>query len=254
MRIKRSLLLLMVFSFIVIFVALAHAQTYNVKDIVKKIDELYRSKTSYAKMEMQIETPNWKRSLSMEAWTMEKDKAFILINSPKKEQGIATLRIKNEMWNYLPNTDKVMKIPPSMMMGSWMGSDFRNDDLVHEFSMVEDYDYIMINPEVPQPDLLYIEFTPKENIPVVWGKIIVAVRKSDYIPVWQKYCDEKGNLMRLMNYKDIKVFSGRKIPSIMEMIPQDKEGHKTVIKYLEATFDSKLDDNIFTLRNLQKKR
>jgi outer membrane lipoprotein-sorting protein len=254
MRIKRSILLLVVFSFIVNFVTLTHAQTYNVKDIVKKIDELYRSKTSYAKIEMQIETPNWKRSLNMEAWTMEKDKAFILINSPKKEQGIATLRIKNEMWNYLPNTDKVMKIPPSMMMGSWMGSDFTNDDLVHEFSMVEDYDYIIINPEVPQPDLIYIEFTPKEKLPVVWGKVIVAVRKSDFIPVWQKYCDEKGNLMRQMNFKDIKVFSGRKIPSIMEMIPQNKEGHKTVIKYLDAVFDSKLDDNIFTLRNLQKKR
>ncbi len=224
----------------------------DVKAIVKKIDELYRSKTSSAEMEMQIVTPHWERTLTLKVWTQGMDKTFIFITSPKKEQGITTLRLGNEMWNYLPNTNKVMKIPPSMMMGSWMGSDFTNDDLVKESSMLDDYDYQLITPEDASADLLYIEFIPKENSPTVWGKLVVAVRASDYIPAWQKFYDEKGNLMRVLNFKEIKQFSGKKIPSTMEMIPQNKEGHKTVVRYLNAEFDSPVDDTIFTLRNLRR--
>jgi outer membrane lipoprotein-sorting protein len=232
----------------------AESQPVDVKEIVKKTDELYRSKSSYAEIEMQIVTPNWERTLAMEAWTKGMDRTFIRINSPKKEKGMATLRIENEMWNYLPKVNKVMKIPPSMMMSSWMGSDFTNDDLVHEFSLLEDYDYELISPEDAEDDLYYVKLIPKEGLPIVWGHTVFATRKSDYIPVWQKFYDEKGKLMRLMNFKDIKQLDEREIPSVMEMIPLNKEGHKTVIRYLDAEFDSDIDDDTFTLRNLRRTR
>ena len=120
---------------------------HDVEAIVKKMDQLYRSETSHAEIEMQITTPHWERTLAMNVWTKGMDKTFIRIMAPKKERGVATLRIGNEMWNYLPKTNKVMKIPPSMMMGSWMGSDFTNDDLVKESSMLNDYTYKLIKPE-----------------------------------------------------------------------------------------------------------
>lgn len=242
----------------------------DVKAIVKKIDQLYRGETSYAEMEMQIVTPHWKRTLALEVWTKGMDQTFILIKSPKKEKGITTLRIGNEMWNYLPKTNKVIKIPPSMMMSSWMGSDFTNDDLVKESSMLDDYSYQLITAEEAQVEtlraerseipsmgttsLLYIQLTPKEGSPIVWGKIVAAIRASDYIPVWQNFYDEKGRLMRMLDFKEIKQFNGRKIPSIMEMIPQNKKDHKTVVQILAAEFDSPIDDKIFTLRNLRKRR
>ena len=226
----------------------------DVKEIVKRIDELYRSETSYADMEMQIATSHWKRTLTLKIWTKGMKNTFIWITSPKKEKGVATLRIGNEMWNYLPKTNKVMKIPPSMMMSSWMGSDFTNDDLVKESSMLNDYHYQLITPQDAHADFVYIQFTPKEDSPIVWGKIVGAVRASDYLPVWQKFYDEKNRLMRVLNFKEIKQFGGKTIPSIMEMIPQNKEGHKTVVRFLNAEFDSPIDDKIFTRRNLRKRR
>ena len=226
----------------------------DVEAIVKKVDQLYRSETSYAEMEMHIATPHWERTLAMTVWTKGMGKTFIRITAPKKEQGVATLRIGNEMWNYLPKTNKVMKIPPSMMMGSWMGSDFTNDDLVKESSMLNDYTYQLITPEDASPDRHYIELTPKEDSPIVWGRIVAAVRASDYIPVWQHFYDEEGNLMRILNFKEIKMFGDKTAPSVMEMLPQNKEGHKTVVRFLNATFDSAIDDKIFTRRNLQKRR
>ncbi len=230
--------------------ALARAQ--DVETIVKKIDELYRSQTSVARLEMTIITPHWERTLALTAWTKGTDKTFIRIDAPKKEKGVSTLRIGNEMWNYLPKTNKVLKVPPSMMMGSWMGSDFTNDDLVKESSMRDDYLYALIAPPDAQPDHLYIQFTPKEDSPIVWGKIIAAVCARDLIPVWQHFYDEKGNLMRILNFEGIKSFNGKTIPAVMEMMPQNKDGHKTVVRYLKAEFDVPIDDGVFTRRNLQR--
>ena len=232
----------------------SHATDIDVKAIVKRMDALYRSETSQTNMEMQIVTPHWERTLTLEVWTQGMDRTFILITSPKKEKGVATLRIGNEMWNYLPKTNKVMKVPPSMMMGSWMGSDFTNDDLVKESSMLEDYTYELITPADAQPDHLYIQLLPKEDSPIVWGKLIVAIRVSDRIPVWQHFYDETGRLTRVMNFKAVKSFDGKTIPSVMEMIPHNKEGHKTVVRFVDAAFDKEIDEKVFTRRNLQKRR
>lgn len=226
----------------------------DLQTIVRRIDALYRSETSFADVEMLITTPNWKRTLTLKMWSIGMDKTFIRILSPKKERGMATLRIGNEMWNYLPKTNKVMKIPPSMMMGSWMGSDFTNDDLVKESSMIEDYTYQLVTPTDAEPGYLYIQLDPKEDSPIVWGKLVVALRASDLLPVWHHYYDEKGSLMRVMNFKDIKSFGSKTLPSLMEVIPQNKEGHKTVVRYLNAEFDSPIDEEIFTRRNLQKRQ
>ena len=158
---------LMIYSFLLLtlpFCLLAPADEHvpDVETIVKKIDQLYRSETSHADMEMHIVTPHWERTLAMTVWSKGMSKTFIRITAPKKEQGVATLRIGNEMWNYLPKTNKVMKIPPSMMMGSWMGSDFTNDDLVRESSMLNDYTYQFVTPEDAAPDHLYVQLTRKK--------------------------------------------------------------------------------------------
>jgi len=222
----------------------------DAEKIVRKMDELYRSRSSEALVEMQIATPDWQRTLKMRAWSLGMDKTFIRILEPKKEEGVATLRIGNEMWNFLPKIDKVLKIPPSMMMSSWMGSDFTNDDLVKEYTFIESYRFEMTTPEAPESGLRYVKCVPKEGLPIVWGFIVVAVRADDLTPVWEKYYDEKGRLMREIRFQDVKAFGTRRIPSVMELIPTAKAGQKTVIRYLEARFDLELSPEIFTLRNL----
>ncbi len=224
----------------------------TVEEIVKKSDELYRSKTSFAEMEMQIETPDWKRNMRLKAWTEGMKKTFITILEPKKDAGIGTLRMDTEMWNYFPKINKVMKIPPSMMMGSWMGSDFTNDDLVKESSLLDDYTYKLISG--PDATKYYIELKPKETTASVWGRIVIVANKADYLPVAQEYYDEKGTKVRLMSFRDVKVFGGKKIPAVMELQSLTKSGNKTTIIYKDVQFDVKLDADTFTLRNLQKQR
>ena len=222
------------------------------RSIVDKVDQLYRSTSSRAEVEMSITTPNWQRTLGITAWSKGTQKTFILISEPKKEKGTATLRAGNEMWNYLPQTDKVIKIPPSMMMGSWMGSDFNNDDLVKESSLLDDYDYRMIAPATPVAGELHVEMIPKSSAVVVWGKVILVVRDKDHLPLRQEYYDEKGSLMRVMTFSAIKPMGGKTIPTVMELVPRNKPGNRTVITYKQIEFDLPLRDDIFSQRYLKK--
>jgi outer membrane lipoprotein-sorting protein len=247
----------LVLLILVFFVPVLAVQAENIPDvntIVEKMDRLYRSDTSYGDVEMTIRTENWERTLRMDIWSEGLDRTLIHINSPKKDAGIATLRKKTEMWNYFPKINKVIKVPPSMMMSSWMGSDFTNDDLVKESSMLDDYHSGLIRPDNANPDYYYIELIPKKDIPIVWARIVLVVRKTDYIPVEESFFDEKGRRMRLMEFSEIKSFSGREIPSVLVMKPLNKPDKKTVITYIDLKFDIKLNEDTFSLRNLQKKR
>lgn len=244
-----SAILLLVF--ILSSAGIATADSLDVKALISRIDSLYRAESSYSKIEMEIINPHWERTMTMKAWTEGLDKTFIRILSPSRERGVGTLRIDNEMWNYLPKTNKVIKVPPSMMMSSWMGSDFTNDDLVKEFSLFEDYTYELTSPEGAVDSLVYVNCIPLPERPIVWGNIIIAARRADTIPVWQKYYDEDGKLMRTMEYSEVKIFDGRKVPAVMSMIPRDEEGHRTTMRYEALEFNVDVSDNIFTLRNLR---
>jgi len=250
---KKFILLSTVFAAFFLLLA-GEEKTPSVKDILDRYDKLYRSDTSYAEMEMIIKTPNWERTLKMRAWSETMEKTFITVLSPKKDKGISTLKKNKEMWNFFPKINKIMKIPPSMMMGSWMGSDFTNDDLVKESTMLEDYTGTLISPPEKDDAHYYIELTPKETTASVWGKIVITVRKSDYLPVYEEYYDEKGRKMRFRKFSEIKEMGGKIFPTVMEIIPLNKKGHSTKLIYSDAKFNLKLHKDTFTLRNLQKKR
>lgn len=235
------------FTVLMCFSLLVKADDDDGVALLKKMDELFRSKTSIATMKMTITTPNWQRTLEMQSWTQGMDDTFIRVLSPRKDRGVATLKKGKEMWNFFPKINKVIKVPPSMMMGSWMGSDFTNDDLVREVSLVEEYHVTKSESE----DTYQLTLLPKQSTVTVWGKITIIVNKADLLPLEQNYFDEKGDKIRSMSFSDIRDFSGKKMPAIMTMIPHNKSGHKTIIEYVEAEFDSQLKDNIFTLRNLQ---
>lgn len=224
-------------------------QTNQGVELLKKVDELYRSESSTAIMSMQIVTANWSRTLEMQAWSIGMDDTFIRILSPKKDRGVATLKIGREMWNYFPKINKVIKVPPSMMMGSWMGSDFTNDDLVRESSLVQEYN-VALDDDAEHHQLTLL---PKQQTATVWGKIEVLIDKVSLLPIEQSYFNERGEKIRVMRFSDIKRFSGRDIPATMTMTPLNKPGQKTVVHYQQLELDVEIDEDVFTLRNLKKR-
>lgn len=225
------------------------------KEIIEKSDQLLRGETQQGIYTMTIIRPEWQRSLKFKFWSEGTEKAFILILEPAKERGVTFLKLKNEMWNYIPKINRVIKIPPSMMMQSWMGSDFTNDDLVKESSVVEDYTHTLLGKEEERGFESYkIELKPKPQTAVVWDKIIEWIRVDDYVPLRAEYYNERGELVRTMIFSDIKEMDGRLIPAKFELIEEKKPGHKTVMILEEVEFNKPIDRSVFTKQYLTRAR
>ncbi|HEX7358728.1 MAG TPA: outer membrane lipoprotein-sorting protein [Ignavibacteriaceae bacterium] len=224
-------------------------------EIVKKADQLMRASSSYSEISMEIIKPDWSRKMSMKVWALEPDYSLIYITEPARDKGTVTLKRKNEVWNWLPSAQKVIKIPPSMMLQSWMGSDFTNDDLVRESSVIKDYTHKLIGEEKFNGMNCYkIQLIPKPEAGVVWGKIITWIEKETYLQPRVEYYDEDGFLVKKFMGSDLKKMDGRNIFTHWEMIPEDKPGNKTVMDYYKIQFNIKTEESFYSEQNMKRVR
>lgn len=221
--------------------------------IIERVEALMWANTMQGEFEMRIVTLRWERTLQLRIWMDRPRRSFVRVLAPAKEAGIASLRVGNEMWNYLPSVERTIKIPPSMMLQPWMGSDFTNDDLVKQSSAIDDYTQRILGEETVDGQSLWkIEALPQPDAAVVWGKVIYWVRK-DFIPVRQEFFSERGELVRVMGFSEIRPVGGRTIPTRWEIRPQAKAGQYTVVSVRNAHYNIQLDEEVFSQRNLQKK-
>jgi len=229
------------------------AQDLTAKEIVRKADDKNRGLTSQGTMTMTVIRPDWTRTITMKTWSKSREYSLVLITAPAKDKGQVFLKIKTEMWNWVPSIDKTIKIPPSMMLQSWMGSDFTNDDLVKQSSIVVDYTHKLLGREkVRDMDCYKIELIPLPDAPVVWGKVIMWITVNGY-DVWMaQYYDEDNKLVNVSNNYDIKRMGDRDIPTRLEVIPQNKKGQKTVMHIDEMKFNTGIDENFFSQQNMKK--
>ncbi|WP_372529099.1 outer membrane lipoprotein-sorting protein [Piscinibacter sp.] len=223
------------------------------REILDRVERLLWGTTVQGDYEMTIATPRWQRTLSLRVWMDRPKRSFVRVLSPAKEAGIGSLRIGGEMWNYLPNVERIIKIPPSMMLQPWMGSDFTNDDLVKESSILDDYTHKVLGVSAVDGESAYqVEAIPKPEAPVVWGRVVYWVRKSDIIPLKQEFYSERGELVRVMTFSDVRKLGDRTLPTRWEMRPVAKPGNVTTVRLKDAVFNQPVDEAVFTQRNLQK--
>jgi outer membrane lipoprotein-sorting protein len=226
----------------------------DAKEIINQVDRLMRGDSSFGVAEMSISTKRWKRSKTLEIWSEGTDKALIRIRKPKKEEGVATLKVESDIWNYLPKIDRTIRIPTSMMMASWMGSHFTNDDLGRESQLIRDYDIELSYQGDREGVQVYeLVLVPLPEAAVVWGKIEYRVRRADLMPLWAKYYGEDGKLRRTIRFSEFKTMGGRLVPALMTLTPEDEPEESTQIRYLELEFDPELPENTFSLSTLRKR-
>jgi hypothetical protein len=222
-------------------------------DIVRRADKHAKGSTSFSDMTVEIVRPTWTRDMTLKTWTKGNDFVVILVTDPAKDRGIVYLKRKKEVWNWIPSIERSVKLPPSIMSQSWMGTDFTNDDLVKEASIVEDYTHRITGEEVVGGRNCYrIVLTPKAEAAVIWGSVVLWIDKQDLIMMKAEYYDEEQMLVNTLIASDIRMLGGRMLPARMEMIPADKKGHKTVLIYHSLSFDKPIDDNFFSTQNMQR--
>ena len=247
----RLIVILLLFK--IFFSTYTIASDLDPEIILNNVDDIYRSNASHGILTLAVTTSNWQRSLTLEQWSKGNNMHLIKILKPKKEKDLATLRVDNNVWNYMPKVKRVVKIPSSMMSSSWMGSHFTNDDLVKQSRMVIDYDFSITYEGLRDGvDIVEISCIPKKNAAVVWGKVEVIVYRNDFIPLNIVYYDEDLKLSRTLKFSNIQVLGGKKIPLQMKMVPTDEPEESTAILWEKIEFDLAIKDDFFSLRKLQE--
>lgn len=224
----------------------------DVDSLLAFLDDLYRSKSSIATIEIRAVSRRTTRTLRVRAWTRSLDEALIVIQEPPREAGTATLRVGKNLWNYLPRIARTVRIPASMMLGSWMGTDFTNDDLVKESSLRKDY-IATVDRRSEDPPGWWLTLAVKPDVVGRWSKIELLVG-DDRLPVKERHYDRKGSLARVMRYDEVETMGGRRLPTHFDLTPTDEPGKRTELRYLDIVFDVKLPNDIFSLSRLEQNR
>ena len=225
------------------------------KEILRKADAKLRGTTAITEMSIKIVRPSWTREMTMKSWSKGSNMAMVLLTSPIKEKGIVFLKRDKEIWNWIPNIDRNIKLPPSMMGQSWMGTDFTNDDLVKESSMINDYVHKLMTDETVEGRLCWkIEMIPLPDAAVVWGKVYTWIDKEEYMQLRTEFYDEDDILVSTMNASEVKTLGGKLLPTKLVMEPQEEKGKKTIMTYHSMEFDKPLEDRFFTTQNMKRVR
>ncbi|MDS1995585.1 outer membrane lipoprotein-sorting protein [Vibrio parahaemolyticus] len=236
-----------------LFTSLSYAE--SAFDIVQKSDQAMRGKSSYSEATMEIVRPDWTRSMTMKSWTKGTELSLVLVTAPAKDKGSASLKRHREMWNWVPSIERVIKIAPSMLSQSWMGSDFTNDDLINQSSIVVDYQHALLGNDSFEGDKVWvIEATAKPDAPVVWNKVTLWISQSTYLQRKVEFYDEFDERVNVLTTYDVKELGGRKIATRMEMKPVDKPGNKTIFTTLQAQFDFDINDDFFSQQQMKSLR
>lgn len=224
----------------------------DVASLVKRTEQLLEGRSSISVMAMSIKTPAWSRSLKMKVWSKGRDSALIrVVEGGPRETGMMTLKREKQLWNYLPQAGRVMKLPSGMLGDSWMGSDFTNDDLVKGNSLTTDYtSKVDKTGDYEGRKAWFVTLTPKPDSTVVWGRVELVLDRATCVPLIEKFFDEDGAQTRTMAFSDLKQIGWRTFPAKMTVTPAEA-GRQTSITYESIEFDVDIPDDTFSLRRLQ---
>jgi outer membrane lipoprotein-sorting protein len=219
------------------------------RDIIKKVDNNLRGENVYTKLSMKVVASSHEREMKMQSWQEGKNKSFVKITYPPKDRGITFLSLDTQMWQYVPRIERTIKIPPSMMLQNWMGSDITNDDMVKQSSLIDDY-----MPKILEKkgDIVVLELTPNEDAAVVWGKIVSEIDTKTYTSQKDTFYDEDGEEVRYFIYKDVKKIGKYYTPTYWRVQPSDKDDKYTEIILEEIEYDTEISAQYFKKSALKR--
>ncbi len=226
-------------------------------EVIQRVNDLMRGQTSAVEMSMTIVTPSWTRTLDVAVWTKGRTTALVRVKAPARDAGSGSLRLANQLWNWIPRVERTIKVPPSMMLQGWMGSDFTYHDIVKSDSLITDYTWRLTATRTETARTIYtVEGTPRPDAPVVWGRVVVAAAEEgpDLYPLKEEDYSERGELSRSITFSDVRRFGALLRPARMEIVPHRKPGRRTVVVHHAMAFDAVFPDGFFSLRTLEQGR
>ncbi|HNR41010.1 MAG TPA: outer membrane lipoprotein-sorting protein [Bacteroidales bacterium] len=234
----------------------AFSQGMTAADIVMKADEKFNGeKSSYSIISMTIVRPSWQRTIDIKTWSMGRDYSLALVTAPPKEAGQSFLKRGSEMWSWIPSISRLVKLPLSMMSQGWMGSDYTNDDILRESSLVNDYLHEIAGEEIIDGRLCYkISMKARPDASIVWGRQTRWIDRKDFLVLKAELYDEDGYLVRTETASDIRIMDGRTVTTRIELVPAEEPGNKTILVIRDIKFNLPLGESFFSQQNMKRVR
>ncbi len=227
------------------------AKNKQASELVKKTEANLRGDSMKGQLEMRVINKGKTRTIKFNFWSKGSNQALIKVLEPAKEYNSGNLKIDLNLWRYLANVDRIIKVPPSMMLQSWMGSDFSYDDMMKSSSMYDDYTHEFIE---LKNGVMKIKCIAKPTAPVVWGQVIEWIHQKDFVPVRREFYSEKGKLLKTLVTENVKTVGKHRIPMKMTMTNHQKDGLQTILQYKTVAMDIPIDDSIFTQQKLKERK
>ena len=243
--------------FFILFNFSLSASTENLsgEEILKKLDENTNFQTISYKAKMRIHSRKRISEKEMLGYAKGQEKAFTELLSPAKEKGTKFLKIGDKLWMYLPSVEKVILISGHMLTKPMMGSDFSYEDMLERSQKLIDlYDCQLAGEEKIDEyeyDCYVLELTAKKR-DVTYHKRKIWVLKDKFVAVKEELYAKSGMLMKEVTVEKIEQFKDRYYPTRVTMRNKLRKGTKTEVFFTDMNFDVKIEDIVFSKRNLKR--
>ena len=225
----------------------------NVDDIIKAVDRNMSAKSTVLKSKMIVHGRRATRTISSKSWMLGQDKAFTEYISPAREKGTKMLKIKNTMWTYSPQTDRIIQISGHMLRQSVMGSDLSYEDMMEDPKLFERYKAVLEGEDIiDDKDCWRILLTAREK-GLAYNSRKIWIDKERMIPLREELYAKSGKLIKSLRISEIMQVGERWYPRIWifkDELKSNSMGTEWIVDEIE--FDVNIPDKRFSKSGLRK--
>jgi len=264
-----GLILSILFTLSLFMPLAAAADDPKAREVMTKVDERDDGDNATSDMEMILTDKKGKKRIrKIKTFTKDKGKdtqqiMFFLKPADVKNTGFLTYDYDDpdrddDQWLYLPALKKTKRIATSDKSGSFMGSDFSYADMTSRD--LEDYDFKLLKEtEVKGAKTWLIESVPrsKEVIDEIgYTKSLLFVRQDNYVVIRAIYFVKEGKKLKYFEIKKLERIDNIWVGTELQMTTKKgkKTLHKTVLRFHNMKFNQNLDESIFSVRRLERKK
>lgn len=221
------------------------------EEILRRVDANIGSDNKIATAEMVIHGRRGSRSVKSKSWIYGIEKSFTEYLAPAREAGTKMLKLEDQLWTYIPSTDRTIKISGHMLRQSVMGSDLSYEDMMEDPELLNLYDANVIEEDtyLERPCWVLELIAKVEDISYHSRKIWVD--RERYVSLKEERFARSGKLLKVFEVQEVKSIQDRWIPVHMVFKDALKSGKGTEYFIESIEFNADIPETLFTKASLR---
>jgi outer membrane lipoprotein-sorting protein len=222
------------------------------EDILKRVDANIGSDNKISVAEMTIHGRRGSRTIKSRSWLRGQEKSFTEYLAPAREAGTKMLKLGDQLWIYIPSTDRTIKISGHMMRQSVMGSDLSYEDMMEDPELLKLYHANVTGEEVILDRTCWVLQLTAKIKNTAYHSRKIWVDKERYVSLREDRFARSGKLLKTFEVKEIRRIQNRWVPTHMIFKDVLKSGKGTEFVLEDIEFNASIPEHIFTKASLRK--